>query len=120
MSPEDLIPIPQSPWAIVSSMEDDGYLSATDSRDYSSTVVFPTATSRPRHDTATYGSCPGMAADQFRSHGINLRPGSDSVHTLYVVRHGARESVEVFEVDAGVRRRPSRGSDARLRQTPSG
>ena len=120
MSPEDLIQIPQSPWAIVSSMEDDGYLSATDSRDYSSTVVFPTATSRPRHDTATYGSCPGMAADQFRPHGINLRPGSDSVHTLYVVRHGARESVEVFEVDAGVRRRPSRGSDARLRQTPSG
>ena len=101
VSPEDLIPIPQSPWVIVSSMEDDGYLSATDSRDYSSTVVFPTATARPQHDTATYGSCPGMAADQFRPHGINLRPGSDSVHTLYVVRHGARESVEVFEVDAG-------------------
>lgn len=100
VSPEDLILIPQSPWVIVSSMEDDGYLSATDSRDYSSTVVFPAATSRARHDTATYGSCPGVATDQFRPQGINLRPGRDGVHTLYVVRHGVRESVEVFEVDA--------------------
>ena len=100
VSPEDLIPVPQSPWVIVSSMEDDGYLSAVDSRDHSSTVVFPTAASLPRHDTATYGSCPGMAVDQFRPHGVNLRAGSDAVHMLYVVRHGARESVEVFEVDA--------------------
>ena len=101
VSPEDLIAIPQSPWVIVSSMEDEGYLSATDSRDYSSTVAFPTATSRSRHDTSTYRSCPGMVTDQFTPHGINVRPGSDSVHTLYVVRHGARESVEVFEVDVG-------------------
>ena len=101
VSPEDLIPIPQSPWVIVSSMEDDGYLSAADSRDYSSMVLFPTATSRPRHDTMTYGSCPGMATDQFRPHGINLRPGSNNIHTLYVVRHGVRESIEVFEVDSG-------------------
>ena len=101
VSPEDLIPIPQSAWVIVSSMEDDGYLSAAASRDHSSTVLFPTATSRPRHDTATYGSCPGMVTDRFRPHGINLRRGSNSIHTLYVVRHGARESIEVFEVDAG-------------------
>ena len=100
VNPEDLILVPQSPWVIVSSMEDDGYLSATDSRDYSSTVVFPAATSRSRHDTATYGSCPGVATDQFRPHGISLRPGPDGVHRLYVVRHGVRESVEVFEVDA--------------------
>ena len=100
VSPEDLIPIPQSPWVIVSSMEDDGYLSATDSRDYSSTVLFPKETSSPRHDSVTYGSCPGMVTDQFRPHGINLRQGDDAIHTLYVVRHGARESIEVFEVDA--------------------
>jgi hypothetical protein len=101
VSPEDLIQIPGSPWVIVSSMEDDGYLSVTDSRDYASTVMFPLATSLPRHDTAAYGSCPGMAMEGFRPHGINLRPGRDNVHTLYVVRHGARESVEVFAVDAG-------------------
>jgi hypothetical protein len=100
VSPEDLALLPQSPWVIVSSWEDDAYLSAADSRDHSTIRLFPTDTSRPRHDTATYGSCPGMTTDGFRPHGISLRPGRDDSHTLYVVRHGARESVEVFDVDA--------------------
>jgi sugar lactone lactonase YvrE len=29
-----------------------------------------------------------------------LRPGKNAVHTLYVVHHGSRESIEVFEFDA--------------------
>ena len=101
VSPEDLAVVPQSPWVIVSSMEDDGHLYLADTRDYTSTMLFPTETSRPRHDTVTYGSCPGPAQGRFRPHGLSLRPGSDSTHTLYVVRHGAREAIEVFEVDAG-------------------
>ena len=105
MSPEDLAAVPQSPWVIVSSMEHEGHLGhlyVADTRDHSTTVLFPTATSRPRHDTATYGSCPGPATrNQFEPHGISLRPGSNGIHTLYVVRHGSRESIEVFQVDAG-------------------
>jgi sugar lactone lactonase YvrE len=30
---------------------------------------------------------------------MSLRPGKNSVHTLYTVHHGNRESIEVFEVD---------------------
>ena len=101
VSPEDLAAVPETPWVIVSSMEDDGYLYLADTRDYTSTVLFPTETSRPRHDTVTYASCPGPAPDRFRPHGLNLRPGSDDTHTLYVVRHGEREAIEVFEVDTG-------------------
>lgn len=102
VSPEDLIAIPESPWILVSSMEDDGYLSAAHSRTHSSTRLFPTASSsaRARHDTATYGACPGPSTDQYRPHGISLRPGRNDMHTLYVVRHGAREAIEVYEVDA--------------------
>ncbi len=99
ISPEDLIAIPESPWVIVSSMEDDGYLSAVDSRDYGSVVVFPTTTSQPRHDRQRYASCPGMTIDGFRPHGISLLSGSDGVHELYVVRHGQREAIEVFQLD---------------------
>ena len=106
VSPEDLAAIPRSPWVIVSSMEHEGHLGhlyVADTRDHSTTVLFPTATSRPRHDTATYGSCPGPATrNRFEPHGISLRPGSNGIHTLYVVRHGSRESIEVFQVDAGV------------------
>ena len=53
ISPEDLIQIPDSPWIIVASMVDDGYLSAADSRDSSTVRLFPTMTTAsagaPRH-----------------------------------------------------------------------
>ena len=101
VSPEDLAPVPQSPWVIVSSMVDEGHLYLADTRDYTSTILFPTITSRPRHDTATYGACPGPVSRQFRPHGLNLRPGENGRHTLYVVGHGAREAIEVFELDMG-------------------
>jgi hypothetical protein len=101
VSPEDLAPVPQSPWVIVSSMVDEGHLYLADTRDYTATILFPTITSRPRHDTATYGACPGPVSRQFRPHGLNLRPGENGRHTLYVVGHGEREAIEVFELDLG-------------------
>ncbi len=100
VNPEDLAAVPDSPWVIVSSMADDGHLHATDTRDHTSRRIYPAETSEPRHDTALYGACPGPDTSGFRPHGLGLRPGDDGVHTLYVVRHGARESVEVFELDA--------------------
>ena len=99
VSPEDLAPIPESPWIIVSSMVDEGHLYLADTRDHSSTVVFPTSTSPPQHDAVTYGACPGPVSRQFRPHGLYLLPGDDANHTLYVVGHGAREAIEVFDVD---------------------
>ena len=101
ISPEDLIAVPESPWVIVSSMEDDGYLSAVDSRDHSSVVVFPTATSQPEHDRERFASCSGMTIDGFRPHGISLRSGLDGRHQLCGVRHGQREAVEVFQLVVG-------------------
>lgn len=100
VSPEDLYAIPDSPWIIVSSMVDGGNLYVTDTRDHRSRVLYPTATSQPRPDTDMYGACPGPLTREFRPHGINLREENDGRHTLYVVGHGARESVEVFEIDA--------------------
>ena len=100
VNPEDLAAVPDSPWVIVASMVDDGHLYATDTRDHSSRPIYPLDASAPRHDTVTFGTCPGPDITGFRPHGLGLRPGADGLHTLYVVRHGARESVEVFEIDA--------------------
>ena len=96
---EDLVPVPDSAWIMVSGMETDGHLYATDSRDHSSVVLFPSGAIQQRHNTAMYGACPGFVTEGFRPHGLSLRPGQRGVHTLYVVRHGSRESVEVFELD---------------------
>ena len=98
VSPEDLVAVPESPWLIVSGMEDDGYLYATDTRDHRSAVLFPTATFLSRPD-ASFGGCGGPVTGGFRPHGLSLRPGRNGTHTLYVVRHGAREAIEVFTVD---------------------
>ncbi len=100
VSPEDLAPVPDTPWVIVSSMIDGGSLYAADTRDHSATAIYPVQTSEPRQDTATYGACPGPVSRDFRPHGLYLRPGEDGRHTLLVVGHGAREAIEVFEVDA--------------------
>jgi hypothetical protein len=80
-------------------MEDDGYLYAIDARDHQSTVLFPTATYHSKPDAA-FSSCGGPVTGGFQPHGLSLRSGSNGRHTLYVVRHGAREAIEVFEVDA--------------------
>src|SRR5438067_11774418 len=72
-------------------------------RDKSTTVLFPSAAARERPNKKTYESCPGpigSEGDKFRAHGLYLRPGQNAVHTLYVVHHGGRESIEVFELDA--------------------
>ena len=82
-------------------MVDEGHLYLADTRDHTATVLFPTETSRPRHDTATYGACSGPPTALFRPHGLSLRPGAGKTHTLYVVGHGGREAVEVFQLDVG-------------------
>ena len=99
VSPEDLLAVPDSPWVIAAGMEDDGYLYAVDTRDLTNTVLFPTATFGSRPDEV-FSDCSGPLVGGFRPHGISLRPGRGGRHTLYVVRHGAREAIEVFAVNA--------------------
>jgi hypothetical protein len=85
---------------IVSTWQEDGYLSAARTDDGTTVEVYPGEEPHSRQDTDLYGDCPGPMPENFWSHGISLRPGEDQVHTLFVVRHGAREAIEVFEVDA--------------------
>ena len=101
-SPEDLIEIPGTPWIIASGRiaDDDGFLYAVDTRNYSNTVLFPGGTSTFAPNMTLYRSCPGPRSSSFQPHGIALRPGTDNQHLLYVVGHGEREAVEVFTVNA--------------------
>jgi hypothetical protein len=103
VGPEDLVVVPGSEWVIASGDAAGGAIKAIHVRDWTTTVLFPTATPRQRLDAKTYDSCPGPIdaeeKDRFRAHGLYLRPGRNSLHTLYVVHHGTRESIEVFEFD---------------------
>jgi hypothetical protein len=106
-SPEDLVVVPGAEWVVASGNRAPGTLRLISVRDRSTTVVFPTGSPRLRPDTKTYNTCPGPidlsteeARAQVRFHGLYLKPGRNSIHTLYSVHHGTRESIEVFELDA--------------------
>jgi hypothetical protein len=99
--PEDLATVPQTKWLIVSEMSGQGGLYAIDTTQATVSRIFPAASAAERFDRKEYGACPGpLAAAQAVTHGLYLKPGRGSVHTLYAVHHGDRESIEVFEVNA--------------------
>jgi hypothetical protein len=86
-------------------MTEKGAIHLVNVRTRTTTVLFPAASVKERLDHKTYDSCPGPIdpeeKDRFRAHGLYLRPGRHGLHTLYVVHHGNRESIEIFELDAG-------------------
>lgn len=108
VSPEDFAIVPRSDWMLASgNRAGQGAIRAVNVRAHTVTNLFPSPVVKARLDKRAYPSCPGPLdpADpdekaRFAAHGLYLRPGPRSTHTLYVVHHGARESIEVFEVDA--------------------
>jgi hypothetical protein len=103
-APEDLIRVQDSNWIIVSGMADAashrGQLYAIDAKTRAVKSVYPVANAKVNHDKKTYGACPGpLPSDSFGAHGIDVKPKTKGVHTLYAVNHAVRESIEVFEMD---------------------
>lgn len=43
-------------------------------------------------------ACPALGTAAFVPHGINSKRLDDGQHVLYVVNHGTRESIEIFEI----------------------
>ena len=102
VSPEDIVAIPETPLVVVSGYAG-GAIHYISSRDLSRLQVFPVDEPQIRHDTANYAACPGppdpQEADEFSAHGLNIRRVDDGRYLLYVVHHGFRESIEIFEID---------------------
>jgi len=101
-NPEDLALVPGTDWIIASDMQAGASMQLINARTRAATPVYPGDTSRQQPDMQRYAGCPGAPdAKTLSTHGLNLRRGQGGHSTLYVVSHGARESVEVFDVDAG-------------------
>ncbi|HVY66383.1 MAG TPA: hypothetical protein VHH11_16305 [Gammaproteobacteria bacterium] len=97
---EDLVAVPNTKWLLSSGMADGGGVMAIDTRDGSWHVAYPGASPRAVHD-AKYPDCTTPPdPTKLQTHGLNLLPGRSGHSTLYAVAHGARESIEVFDVDA--------------------
>jgi hypothetical protein len=103
-SAEDLVVLPGGQWVVASSYIGTGGINLIRTSDKSVTRGYPTPNAVERHDAKVYDNCPGPPdaafKAKFQTHGLFLQEGRNQVHTLYVVAHGGRESVEVFQVDA--------------------
>jgi hypothetical protein len=95
---EDLVAI-GADWVAASALAAPGGVIVVRTRDRMPLTVYPAAGARVRHDRQTYPDCPGPPAAQLTTHGLYAEPGAGPVHKLFVVGHGARESIEIFELD---------------------
>lgn len=99
--PEDLVIVPGGTWVVASALAGSGGINLVRVSDRTSTKAYPSPSAKDRFDAKTYAGCPGPPdASKFTSHGLSLLPGRGQVHRLFVVGHGAREAIEVFELDA--------------------
>jgi sugar lactone lactonase YvrE len=103
-APEDLVLVPGNEWVVATAYTQQGGIRIVNVKDRTTTVAYPSPTAKEAFDKKTYDACPGPPDDaqkaSFQTHGVALREGKNNVHTLYVVHHGRRESIEVFDLDA--------------------
>lgn len=101
-SAEDLVLVPGTQWIIASGMEPGAAMTLIDTDQKSWSEIYPTDRPRAEQNMELYGACPGSPdPNNLVTHGLNIRAGENGHSTLYVVGHGAREAIEVFDVDAG-------------------
>jgi len=101
VSAEDLVLVPGTKWIIASGMAPDAVMTLVDSQQKSWAELYPADRPRARQNMETFAACPGSPdPNNFVTHGLNIRLGENGHSTLYVVGHGGREAIEVFEVDA--------------------
>lgn len=101
-APEDLVAL-GSAWVAAGAYSGTGGVVLIRVSDRASHTAYPSSSAVNRPDTRTYPDCPGPPGEggaRFTTHGVYVAPGDGLVHKLFVVGHGARESIEVFEVDA--------------------
>lgn len=98
---EDIAAVPGSEWVVTSGMVGQdaplGRLYAVNRDDHSSSELFPFHADY-RIDEDRFGAIESLDPSKFEPHGIDVWQRPDGVVELYVVNHGWRESVEVFEI----------------------
>jgi hypothetical protein len=99
-NPEDLVAVPGTKWIIASGMAPGIGITLIDSRDGSHSQIYPGPSPTAKHDTMFTECTTPPDAAKLETHGLNLRVSANGRPTLYAVAHGARESIEVFDVEA--------------------
>jgi len=106
-APEDFAIVPGSEWVLTSgNRPGQGAIRALHPGQKQIVTVFPASTVRVAADMKAFPGCPGplnlsdpAEKKTFAVHGMYLRQAPAGRLRLVVVHHGARESIEAFDVD---------------------
>ena len=102
---EDLAWLGETELMVVSGLAGEreaGHLYLFDPESRTFETIFPGSGVAVAHDRKTYRDCPGPPdAGNISPHGISVEALGEARYRLYLVAHGARESVEVFHLHHG-------------------
>lgn len=96
-NPEDLVLVPGTQWIVSSGMAEGAGFYLVDA----TAGTFSTLAFTARHDAQQFPACATPpTAQTLNSHGLNIRAAGAGRARLNVVGHGAREAIEIFDIDA--------------------
>ncbi|CAN5129981.1 hypothetical protein BH11PSE2_BH11PSE2_11380 [soil metagenome] len=108
--PEDIVLVPNTDWMIVSGLANaqvvgSGGISLVGAKNHVAIKVPLSSADKAR---APFTNCPGpIDPTKFSAHGLNIRPAGKGRSTLYVVGHGGREAIEIFDVKTTAKGAPT-------------
>ncbi len=98
--PEDILNLGSSGLLLVSGHRAPGHLYLIDPATRTQSELIHGATFRLQHDTRAYPDCPGpLNLQAFDVHGLSLAETSPRYFSLYTTSHGAREAIEIYDLD---------------------
>lgn len=103
---EDLVRLAGTPWVVATEKHTGaesslpGALRAVRIDSHAVQELYPGTMPRSDPDRRSFANCPGPPGPSFNSHGLNVRVLGRGQYRLYVVNHGGRESIEVFDLSA--------------------
>ena len=111
MNAEDLLSVGDSGFILTSGMSGDGvngHLYLIDTQDNGWHDLVSAANFSQDLDSNSYPTCTGpFDTTNFSAHGLALRETADDMFDLYITSHGAREAIEIFDLELA-------GDDAKL------
>jgi hypothetical protein len=93
------VALPGGRWVLASAYMGAGGINLIKVSDRKSATVFPGPDVKQQPEKKTYPDCPGPPTATLTTHGLYVAPGNGPVVQVMAVGHGARESIEVFQVD---------------------
>jgi hypothetical protein len=98
--PEDILTVGSTGLLLASGHRAPGHLYLIDPARRTQLELIHGATFASQHDTRAYPDCPGpLNLQSFDTHGLSLAETSPRTFSLYTTSHGAREAIEIYDLD---------------------